>query len=147
MAALWLPPLVGVISGRERTSKPRIQAGLLALFIGGTVAAIVPRRVIGLARSGKASTMALSFYFVHQGFTSAKYDDAIAQLEAAGAGAPAGRTFHAALETDGGISVFDIWESQEQFEAFGVTLMPILAALGVELNEPMVAPVYNVIEG
>lgn len=91
--------------------------------------------------------MALSFYFVHEGFTPEKYEQAISQLAAAGAGAPAGRTFHAALESDGAIQVFDIWDSQEAFEAFGETLLPILAGLDVELNPPMVAPVLNVILG
>jgi hypothetical protein len=33
------------------------------------------------------------------------------------------------------------------FEAFGVTLLPILAAAGVEMNEPMVARVHNEIKG
>jgi hypothetical protein len=91
--------------------------------------------------------MALSFYFVNKGFTQDKYEEAIKQLDAAGAGAPEGRTYHAALETNGEISVFDIWESQEAFEAFGPTLMPILTGLGVEVGEPMVAPVHNVIVG
>ncbi len=43
--------------------------------------------------------------------------------------------------------VFDIWESREAFEAFGPALMPILTGLGVEVGEPMVARVHNVIEG
>jgi hypothetical protein len=43
--------------------------------------------------------------------------------------------------------VFDIWESQADFDAFGSTLVPILTALGVELTEPMVAQLHNVIEG
>jgi hypothetical protein len=91
--------------------------------------------------------MALGFYFVNKGFTQDKYDEAIRQLEAAGAGAPKGRSLHVALETDGEVQVFDIWESQEAFEAFGPTLMPILTGLGVEVGEPMVARVHNVIEG
>jgi hypothetical protein len=91
--------------------------------------------------------MALGFYFVHEGFTPEKYSSAIKQLEAAGAGAPKGRTLHVALESDGTIQVFDIWESQEAFEAFGPTLLPILAELGVTLGEPMVASVHNVIKG
>jgi hypothetical protein len=91
--------------------------------------------------------MALGFYFVHEGFTPEKYDSAIKQLEAAGAGAPTGRTLHVALESDGTIQVFDIWESQKDFEAFGSTLMPILTELGVTLGEPMAATVHNVIRG
>jgi hypothetical protein len=42
---------------------------------------------------------------------------------------------------------FDVWESQAAFDAFGVTLLPILAAAGVEMNEPMVARVHNEIKG
>ena len=91
--------------------------------------------------------MALGFYFAHGGFTPEKYAGVLKDLEAAGAGAPAGRTMHVALESEGTINVFDIWETQEQFEAFGPTLLPILAAHGVELKEPMVATVHKVIEG
>jgi hypothetical protein len=91
--------------------------------------------------------MALSFYFAHQGFTPEKYNTAIKELEAAGAGKPKGRTYHFALESNNEVQVFDIWESQEEFEAFGATLIPILTKLGIELGEPMVAPVLNVLKG
>ena len=91
--------------------------------------------------------MALGIYFVHEGFTPEKYESTIKQLDAAGAGAPRGRTFHVALESNGEVQVFDIWESQEAFDAFGPTLMPILTELGVGLKEPMVAHVHNVITG
>src|SRR3954447_16603465 len=92
-------------------------------------------------------SMAQAFYFVNKGFTPEKYDELIKQLEAAGAGAPAGRILHAALESDGEIRVLDIWESQEALNAFATTLVPVLTGLGVELSEPMVSRVHNVIEG
>jgi hypothetical protein len=91
--------------------------------------------------------MALGFYITGKGFTQERYDTTLAQLEDAGAGAPEGRNSHVAMETDGEIQVFDIWESQEAFDAFGATLLPILDAAGVELNEPMVARVHNEIAG
>jgi hypothetical protein len=91
--------------------------------------------------------MALGFYITPSGFTQAKYDETLAQIEEAGAGAPEGRLYHVALETNGEIQVFDIWESQEAFEAFGQTLMPIMEKAGVGLGEPMVARVHNVIKG
>jgi hypothetical protein len=91
--------------------------------------------------------MALGIYFVHEGFTPEKYDDAIKRLDAAGAGSPKGRSSHFALESDGAIHVFDVWESQEDFDAFGKTLVPILTELGVALQAPMVAKVYNTISG
>ena len=52
-----------------------------------------------------------------------------------------------ALETNGQIQVFDVWDSQESFEAFGATLVPIMAELGVDPGEPQVSPVHNIIEG
>jgi hypothetical protein len=91
--------------------------------------------------------MAQGMYFTPSSFTKARYDDAIRRLEAAGAGAPAGRLYHVALETDGQIQVFDIWDSQQSFEAFGPTLLPIMAELGVDPGEPQVSPVHNIIEG
>lgn len=91
--------------------------------------------------------MAIGFYFTPTGFTPEKYDETNSQLEAAGAGAPAGRSYHVALESDGGIQVFDIWESQEALEAFGATLFPILANVGVDPGQPMASRVHNVIQG
>src|SRR5665213_4556531 len=79
----------------------------------------------------EADDMALGIYFVHEGFTSEKYDEAMKQLNAAGAGSPKGRASHFALESDGAIQVFDVWESQADFDAFGATLVPILTGLGV----------------
>jgi hypothetical protein len=91
--------------------------------------------------------MALGFYFSPNGFTPDIYDEAIKRLEAAGAGAPAGRINHFALESNGEIQVFDVWESQEAFEAFGATLLPIMAELGADPGQPQVARVHNVIDG
>ena len=42
--------------------------------------------------------------------------------------------------------MFDIWESQEAFQAFGATLLPILGGLGVDPGQPLVARVHNVIQ-
>jgi hypothetical protein len=91
--------------------------------------------------------MALGMYFTPSTFTPARYDDALKRLEEAGAGAPPGRLYHFALETDGLIQVFDVWDSEESFQAFGATLVPILTELGVDPGQPQVSPVHNVIEG
>ena len=92
--------------------------------------------------------MAVGVYFGDSaGFTLEVYDEVIRRLEAAGAGAPAGRSYHAAMESGDLINVFDIWDSMESFEAFGATLVPILGELGTGPAEPMVLPVRNVIAG
>ncbi|MCU1447900.1 MAG: hypothetical protein JWP02_70 [Acidimicrobiales bacterium] len=91
--------------------------------------------------------MALGFYFTPSSFTPEQYDETIKKLDAAGAGAPSGRLYHVAMEADGMIQVFDIWDSQESFEAFGKTLVPIMAELGGDPGEPQVAPIRNIIKG
>ena len=45
------------------------------------------------------------------------------QLQDAGHGAPAGRTYHCAFEGENGLQVFDVGDSQAAFDAFGETLM------------------------
>lgn len=91
--------------------------------------------------------MALGMYFTPSSFTAERYDEAIKRLEEAGAGAPPGRLYHVAMEADGLIQVFDIWESEESFQAFGATLVPILNELGADPGQPQVSPVHNVIKG
>ena len=90
--------------------------------------------------------MALGFYFAAKSFSPEQYDETDRRLEAAGAGAPAGRSYHCAFAAGpGGLHIFDVWDSQESFDKFGETLMPILSDVGVDPGEPMVAEIYNVI--
>jgi hypothetical protein len=91
--------------------------------------------------------VAIGIYFAVQGMSAAKYDEVIKQLEDAGAGAPAGRTYHCAFEGENGLQVFDVWDSEEAFGAFGETLMPILSNAGIDPGEPMISPVHNIIIG
>ena len=91
--------------------------------------------------------MSLGIYFSPSSFPTAVYDETVKQLEAAGAGSPDGRLYHVALETDGNVQVFDIWDSQASLDAFGETLGPIMTALGADPGKPMVSTVHNVIEG
>jgi hypothetical protein len=91
--------------------------------------------------------MAIGIYFPVQGMTADKYDDVIRKLQEAGAGAPAGRSYHCAFEGENGLHVFDVWDSQATFDAFGETLMPILAAAGIDPGEPMISAVHNIIVG
>jgi hypothetical protein len=93
--------------------------------------------------------MAFGLYFRPTGFTASKYDEGIKMMEGAGAGfgQVPGRTFHCAMEVDGAIHVFDVWESMEEFEKFGETLVPILNKLGVDPGDPMVSPIHNLQHG
>ena len=91
--------------------------------------------------------MALGMYFTPTSFTPKRYDDTIKRLEQAGAGSPPGRLYHVAMEADGLIQVFDVWESEASFQAFGKTLLPIMADLGADPGQPQSSPVHNLIQG
>ncbi len=88
--------------------------------------------------------MAVGAHFVNRNFPPATYEKALAELDAAGFSAPAGRLEHLALVgNDGNVVVFDVWASPEALEAFGPVLMPILTGLDVELVPPTITPVHN----
>jgi hypothetical protein len=91
--------------------------------------------------------MALAIYFPVEGMSAEKYDQVLRRLEEAGQGSPAGRTYHCSFKAGEGLHVFDVWDSQESFDAFGRTLMPIVAETGVVMPEPQIAEVYKIIEG
>jgi hypothetical protein len=90
--------------------------------------------------------MAIAIYFHPESMSAAQYDDVIRRLEAAGQGKPKGRTHHSTFGPDDHLMVYDVWESQQDFEAFGQTLMPILAEVGLDPGQPDVMPVHNVIQ-
>jgi hypothetical protein len=77
--------------------------------------------------------------------TAAQYNECIKRLKKAGAGHPAGRTYHASFGPSEKLMVFDVWTSQAALDRFGRTLMPILAELGIDPGQPSVMPMHNVI--
>ena len=81
------------------------------------------------------------------GMSAEKYDATMPNIEASGEFPPAGLEYHVAFNSGGSFRVSEIWDSKEQFEAFGQRLMPILAANGIELaGPPEIVDVHNVIK-
>jgi hypothetical protein len=77
--------------------------------------------------------------------TVGQYDESIRRLEEAGDFPPDGLDYHVSFLVDGSVRVSEIWDSREQWEAFGNRLMPILAEIGIEPGEPEVFEVHNTI--
>lgn len=90
--------------------------------------------------------MAIAVYFHPEKMTRSEYDEIIVRLDKAGAGSPKGRTHHSCFGGDDSLMVYDVWDSQEDFEAFGGTLMPILGEMGVDPGQPDIMPIHNVIQ-
>ena len=76
-----------------------------------------------------------------------KYDDSLRRLEEAGLWPnPAGLELHVAFGPEDNMRVSEIWDSQEQFEAYGEQLMPILADIGIEFSGgPEIFEAHNLV--
>jgi hypothetical protein len=87
--------------------------------------------------------MAIATYFHPPSLTAQQYDEAIRELEAAGAANPAGRVHHSCFGPGNALMVYEVWESQQAFEEYGSVLMPILHKAGIDPGTPDVMPVHN----
>ena len=90
--------------------------------------------------------MLFTYTFEPSGMTAEQYDTIIQKLEKAGAGAPKGRLYHVCYGDRNNLGVLDVWDSKENFDEFGKTLMPILQQEGVDPGQPQVQIVHNIIE-
>lgn len=78
--------------------------------------------------------------------TADKYDATQARIEASGEFPPDGLEIHVAFAAGGNFRVSEIWDSMEQFQAFGERLMPILEESGIELEgPPEILEIHNII--
>jgi hypothetical protein len=91
--------------------------------------------------------MSFVYHFSPKTMNSTQYDECIKRLDAAGAGNPEGRLYHASYGVPAELRVFDVWSSEQSFAEFGKTLVPILQELGVDPGNPEVSSVHNIIIG
>ncbi len=89
----------------------------------------------------------IGVYFHSESMNQQQYNDILKALEAAGAGSPKGRLYHSCFGEGDKLMVFDVWESQATFDAFGTVLMPVLKKIGVDPGTPDVMPIVNTITG
>jgi hypothetical protein len=89
--------------------------------------------------------MAVAVVMDFPGGTLEQYDQVIAKMgfTPGGAGAPGGLS-HWVTATDTGIRVTDVWQTREQFDAFGVEQIgPITAEFGMAPPEMTFHDVHN----
>jgi hypothetical protein len=91
--------------------------------------------------------MSIVVRFHPTALTAAKYDETVRRLTNAGDFPPDGLDYHVCFGTDGSLRVSEIWDSREQFAAFGERLMPVLADAGIEFSgDPEVYEVHNIVK-
>jgi hypothetical protein len=82
--------------------------------------------------------------FTPASITTEQYDESVRRLEKAGDWLPEGLELHVAFEAGGKFRVSEIWDSQEQFDAFGKRLMPILKDIGIDPGAPELLEIHNI---
>jgi heme-degrading monooxygenase HmoA len=82
----------------------------------------------------------IGVYIRPTGMTEENYKSIDDQLRASGA-EPKGVKMHSCFGEGEGVAIFDIWESEEDFNAFAAHLAPIVAAAGLEPLTPMFVPI------
>ena len=88
--------------------------------------------------------MAVAVIFSPPAMSAEQYDEAIRRLDAAGAGTPAGRVYHVCFGPSDKLRIFDLWNSEENCDAFSRTLLPILEELGLSFDEPEEFDVHHI---
>jgi hypothetical protein len=79
------------------------------------------------------------------GVTAALYDATNDRVKETLDWMPPGLEYHICFGSEGDLRVSEIWDSREQWEAWGKQLMPILVDQGIQFSgEPEVFEVHNV---
>ena len=73
------------------------------------------------------------------------YEGIVKDLEAAGLGNIPERLYHVAAKHGDGWHVTDVWESEEAFNKFGETMIPLQIKNGGTPTKPSILPVHNII--
>ena len=89
--------------------------------------------------------MAVGLLIENPGLTTERYDAVNEQMDIEG-NPPAGLIFHCAWAVDGGLSIFDVWESKDAYDRFAQErLGPAIEAIsgGPPQGEPPSETVYE----
>ena len=78
----------------------------------------------------------IGVYMQSSSMTVEQYNQINEKLMTATGGEPDGLIMHTCFREGEGLAVFDVWESQEKFEAMAPVLMPIVAELNAEISPP-----------
>jgi hypothetical protein len=94
-----------------------------------------------------SKTSVLARFTAAPSMDAGMYDESIKRLEGGSEWPPDGLAFHIAFTSGGRFRVSEVWDSREQFEAFGEQLMPVLKDVGIELEgEPEMLEVHNIVQ-
>ena len=89
--------------------------------------------------------MSVLIRFAPASLTVEQYEEAVRRIQENGEWPPDGMELHVCFGSDGNLRVSEVWDSQEQLNAFGERLMPVLSEVGIEPGQPEVLDVHSVV--
>ena len=89
--------------------------------------------------------MSILIRFAPASLTAEQYDEAVRRIQENGEWPPDGMEYHVCFGSDGNLRVSEIWDSQEQLDAFGERLMPVLSEVGIEPGQPEILQVHSTV--
>jgi hypothetical protein len=89
--------------------------------------------------------MSVLIRFAPASLTAEQYDDVVRRLNDAGVFPADGLDYEVCFGSGDKHKVSQVWDTQEQLDAFGAKLMPILAEVGIDPGQPEVVEVHNII--
>jgi len=90
--------------------------------------------------------MSLLIHFSPPSLTAKQYDGAVRRLTDDGIFPADGLDYEICFGSDDNLKVIQVWDSQQQLDAFAERLMPILAELGINSGPPELLEVHNIIK-
>ena len=81
----------------------------------------------------------IGVYIRPTGMTEKQYRSIDDQLRSSGV-EPKGMKMHSCFGEGEGIAIFDVWDSEDDFNTFAAHLGPLVAAAGLEPVAPMIVP-------
>ena len=88
--------------------------------------------------------MSVLIRFAPPSLTAEQYDSAVRRLTEKGVLPAEGLDYEVCFGSGDKLRVSQVWDTQEQLDAFGARLMPILAELGIDPGEPEVVAVHHI---
>lgn len=89
--------------------------------------------------------MSVLIRFDPPSLTAEQYDDAVSRLTADGVLPAEGLDYEICFGSGDRLKVSQVWDTQQQLDAFGARLMPIRGELGIDPGEPEVVEVHSII--
>ncbi len=90
--------------------------------------------------------VSLLIRFAPASLTAEQYDNAVRRLNEEGVFPADGLDYEICFGSGDKHKVSQVWDSKEQMEAFGESLKPVLADLGIDPGQPEVVPVHIIID-